>query len=180
MLTVVIAACMLVSCVSAKIEGVNNPTLPGPQWRLYGGVEIGYAITLPRAWSAFGLNTQLDLGSRICALDSHLAEARRQQMTALHDRGVRLFACDTSRDSDPRIPVAYAVTGPAPPGGVDKYLDESKQVQGREVVDRRRHGGAESPRARHGSGWESRRHHPIPVPRDPLRRAPRVLRGVPH
>lgn len=127
----------MVSCVSIKTEGFNNPTLPGQQWRLYGGLEIGYAITLPRNWSAFDLNTQLDLGSRICALNSQLAEERRQLMNNLHTRGVRLFACDTSRDVALRIPVAYAVTGQAPSEGLDKYLDNTRQVEGREVVDRR-------------------------------------------
>lgn len=136
-LVVILAACMLASCVSIKAEGFNNPTLPGKQWRLYGGLELGYALTLPRGWSAFDLNNQIDLGSRMCGLDAQLAEARRQQMTKLHDRGVRLFACDTSRDANAQIPVAYAVSGQAPSEGLDKYLDSVKQVQGREVVDRR-------------------------------------------
>jgi hypothetical protein len=134
---VIVAALTLVSCVSIKAEGFNNPTLPGQQWRLYGGLELGYAITLPRNWSAFDLNTQLDLGSRICALNAQLAEQRRQLMSELHNRGVRMFACDQSRDAELRIPVAYAVTGPAPPEGLDKYLDETKQVEGREVIDHR-------------------------------------------
>jgi hypothetical protein len=133
----IIATLTLVSCTSVRVEGFNNPTLPGQQWRLYGGVEIGYAITLPRGWSAFDLNTQLDLGSRICALNSQLAEERRKLMSELHSRGVRLFACDQSRDAEPRIPVAYAVTGPTPSEGLDKYLDKTRQVEGREVIDRR-------------------------------------------
>ncbi len=133
----IVAALTLVNCVSIKAEGFNNPTLPGQQWRLYGGLEIGYAITLPRGWSAFDLNTQLDLGSRMCGLNAQLADIRRQQMTNLHERGVRLFACDTSRDADQYIPIAYAVTGPVPPDGLDAYLNRTKQVEGRDLLDRR-------------------------------------------
>jgi hypothetical protein len=136
-LVAIVATVTLVSCVSMKVEGFNNPTLPGQQWRLYGGLEIGYVITLPRGWSAFDLNAQLDLGSRICGLDAQLAEMRRQQMATLHQRGVRLFACNSSRDADQRIPVGYAVTGPVPPDGLDAYLDRTKQFEGRELLDRR-------------------------------------------
>ena len=136
-LVVMVAAVTLVSCVSVKAEGFNNPTLPGQQWHLYGGLEIGYAMTLPRTWTAFDLNTQLDLGSRACGLGSQLVEQRRQVMSDLHNRGVRLFACDTSRNTELHMSAAYAVTGAAPPEGLDKYLDGLAQITGREVVDRR-------------------------------------------
>ena len=136
-LIAIAAAVTLASCVSVKTEGFNNPTLPAPQWHLYGGLEVGYAITLPRGWSAFDLNTQIDLAANACSLETQLREARRQQVTNLQSRGVRLFACDTSRDAESRIPVAYAVTGDAPAEGLDRYLDKTQQVQGREILDRR-------------------------------------------
>jgi hypothetical protein len=132
-----VTAVTLINCATVKTEGYNNPTLPAPQWRLYGGVDIGYAITIPKSWSAFDLNTQIDLAANQCSIDAQLRNALRLQVTSLHDRGVRLFACDTGRAADPRPPVAYGVSGQAPAEGLDNYLDKSKQVPGREIVDRR-------------------------------------------
>lgn len=126
---------VLVTCVS--VDRYNNPTLPAAQWHLYGGLDIGYAITLPKDWSAFDLNTEIDVAVNTCAFDAQLREARRQRVTDLHARGVRLFACDTSRAAEPQVPVAYGVSGNAPPEGLDRYLDTTKQPQGREVLSRR-------------------------------------------
>lgn len=127
----------LISCVSVKTESFNNPTLPAPQWRLYGGLEIGYAITLPPGWSAFDLKTQIDLATDTCSADVPSRDARREYVVSLRSNGVRLFACDASRGDQPRVPIAYAVTGPLPSEGVEKYLDSFKQLPGREVLDRR-------------------------------------------
>jgi hypothetical protein len=134
-LVLLLAAVMCGSgCVS--VEGYNNPTVP-PRWHLYGGPEIGYAIAMPRDWASFDLDTQIDLAARVCSLDDTTKQLRRQQIVNLHDRGVRLFACDQSRDADRQIPAAYAVTGSVPPEGLDKYLDRQQQAQGREVLERR-------------------------------------------
>jgi len=134
-LVLVLAAAMCGSgCVS--VQGYNNPTVP-PRWHLYGGLEIGYAVAMPRDWASFDLNTQIDLAAGVCSLDETTKQLRRQQITNLHDRGVRLFACDQSRDADRQIPLAYAVTGSAPQEGLDKYLDRQQQAQGRDLVERR-------------------------------------------
>lgn len=121
-------------CIS--VQGYNNPTVP-PQWHLYGGLEIGYAVAMPRDWAAFDLNTQIDLAAGICSLTDAAKQLRRQQIASLHDRGVRLFACDQSRDADRQTPLAYAVTGSAPSDGLDKYLDRQQQAQGRDLLERR-------------------------------------------
>ena len=134
-LALLLAAAMCGSgCVSA--EGYNNPTVP-PRWHLYGGLEIGYAVAMPRDWAGFDLNTQIDLAAGICSLDDATKQLRRQQIANLHDRGVRLFACDQSRDADRQTPLAYAVTGSAPSEGLDKYLDGQQQAQGRDLLERR-------------------------------------------
>ncbi len=126
---------LLASCVT--VTNFNNPTLPAPEWQLYSDLEVGYALTMPPGWSAFDLNTQIDLAADRCSLDPQVKDSRRQQLTSLHDRGVRLFACDTSRNADPRLPIAYAVAGQVPPDGLDKYLDRTTQVAGRQLLDRR-------------------------------------------
>src|SRR5436190_5380376 len=90
LLAAIVAAVTLLGCglgLSVKTESFNNPTLPAAQWRLYGGLDIGYAVTLPRDWSGFDLNTQIDLAVGICSLNDDLKQARRQQITSLHDRG---------------------------------------------------------------------------------------------
>ncbi len=138
LLAVIVTGTTLIACVdTVRTESFSDPTLPAPQWHLYGGLEIGYSLALPRTWSAFDLNTQLDLAISTCSRDESLKRARRPQITNLHDRGVRLFACDQSRDGDASLPVAYAVTGTAPAEPLDKYLDNQKQAAGREVVQRR-------------------------------------------
>jgi hypothetical protein len=120
-----------------RTESFNNPTRPVPGWILYGGLDIGYSLMLPPTWTAFDLNTQIDLAASSCTTDAPSRELRRQSVTSLHDRGVRLFACDTSRNADPHVPVAYGVTGQAPSDGLDKYLDRNSNMpQGREIVDR--------------------------------------------
>jgi hypothetical protein len=126
---------ILASCVT--VTNFNNPTPPAPQWQLYTNFEAGYALTIPQTWSAFDLNSQIDLAAASCYLDAQVRDAHRLQLTSLHDRGVRIFACDTSRNTDPRLPIAYAVAGQVPPEGLDKYLDGTTQVAGRELLDRR-------------------------------------------
>ncbi|MDQ6884821.1 MAG: hypothetical protein M3077_11395, partial [Candidatus Dormibacteraeota bacterium] len=111
--------------------------LPTSQWHLFANLEAGYALTLPQTWSAFDLNTDIELAAGKCSVDGPLKDARQQQLTNLHARGVRLFACDTSRAGDARIPIAYGVAGQVPAEGLDKYVDGTKQAAGREVLDRR-------------------------------------------
>ncbi len=134
-LLVIAAVIALPSCVTT--EGFNNPTLPASQWHLFSNLDLGYALALPQHWSAFDLNTEIDSATESCAQDGQLKDARRQQLTDLHTRGVRLFACDTSRAGDPRLPIAYAVAGRVPPEGLDKYLDNIKLPAGRDLLDRR-------------------------------------------
>jgi hypothetical protein len=77
LLAAIVTAVTLINCVTAKTEGCNNPALPAPQSRLYGGIEIGYAITIPRNWSAFNLSTQIDLAANQCSPELQLRDARR-------------------------------------------------------------------------------------------------------
>ena len=121
-------------CIS--VQGYNNPTVP-PQWHLYGGLDVGYAVSMPRDWAGFDLDTQIDLAAGVCSLDDATKQLRRQQIANLHDRGVRLFACDQSRDADRQTPLAYAVTGSAPSDGLDKFLDGQQQAPGRDLLERR-------------------------------------------
>ncbi|MDQ6721501.1 MAG: hypothetical protein M3003_12010 [Candidatus Dormibacteraeota bacterium] len=134
-LLVFAATIALTSCVTT--EGFNNPTLPAPQWHLFTNLDTGYALALPQNWSAFDLNGDIELAASKCSAEGPLKDARHQQLTDLHSRGVRLFACDTSRAADARLPIAYAVAGQVPAEGLDKYLDSTKQAPGRELLDRR-------------------------------------------
>ncbi len=129
------ATIALTSCVTT--ERFNNPTLPAPQWHLFANLDTGYALTLPQNWSAFDLDSDIELAAGKCSAEGPLKDARHQQLTDLHARGVRIFACDTSRAADGRLPIAYGVAGQVPSEGLDKYLDSTKQAPGREILDRR-------------------------------------------
>jgi hypothetical protein len=130
---VVVAA--LVSCLS--VQSYNSPTVPGPQWKVLGGSSLGYAVTLPNSWAGFDLATQVDAAVTGCSPDEAVRSRLRQTISALRERGVRLFACDAGRGRDPRQPVAFAISGASPPEGLDAYLAKQPQAPGREIVERR-------------------------------------------
>jgi hypothetical protein len=129
------AAVAVSNCV--RVEGFNNPTI-APGWHLYASGEVGYAVALPKGWAAFDLDAQSDLAVRTCSVGGTVRDARKQQIDSLHQRQVRLFVCDSGRDSDSQVPIAYAAPRSTPPSeGLDRYLDGGKQADGREVVERR-------------------------------------------
>lgn len=133
--------CLLASALAVsncvRVEGFNNPTI-APGWHLYSSLEVGYAVALPSRWSAFDLDGQLDLAVRTCSVEGALRDARKQQIDSLHQRQVRLFVCESGRDTDSQVPIAYAAPRSAPPSeGLDRFLDGGTQAAGREVLERR-------------------------------------------
>jgi hypothetical protein len=134
----ILIAVALLACISCvTVESGNYPTLAVSTWQLYKNLDIGYALTLPRFWEVIDLDRQPDRAPVACAPDGQLRDSRRAQIESLHSRGVRLFACDTNRAADQEVPLAYTVRGQAPAEGLDKYLDSTAQVAGREVLVRR-------------------------------------------
>lgn len=127
-------ALLLAGCL--RVESYNNPTLPVPQWHLYSDIEVGYALALPEKWAAFDLDRQIDLAAEKCSSNRQLREARVRLLTDLHARSVRFFACDSGRESDVDLPIAYAARASALSGSIDAYLDGLPQAPGRKLVDR--------------------------------------------
>lgn len=99
------AAVALIGCV--RVEAYNNPTLV-PGWQLYSSVEVGYALALPTGWAAFDLDTEVALAVGTCSVEGKLRDARREQINGLHQRGVRLYLCDSGRVADADFATAYA------------------------------------------------------------------------
>lgn len=117
-------------CVSFNAGVASNPTLPASNWHLFSDASVGYALAIPESWNAFDLDRGVD------AVIEHCGSNLRERVADLHDRGVRLFACDSAqRGSEPVL--AYAIRGQLPSEGLDNFLDGVKQPPGREVVERR-------------------------------------------